>query len=185
MIQNVQNRLFLLYEKRYCATMSNPTLIARLIPKASKSIIGKDKSKARLSMARLLDAWEEIIAPENPHAIRPIRVGWKWRGEGAEKVIEGTLHIAAPSAMATKLKFQEAVIIGRINRLFGMPANACVKKIDISHDRAAAPTSRKTTKKQVSNLPDDLKSTIEAIEDPVLKARLEGLAKAMEADNAQ
>lgn len=164
--------------------MSGPTLIAKIVPKASKAIMGKDKSKARLSMARLIDQWEEIIAPEDPTLVRPIRVGWKWpkegRGEGAAKITEGTLYIAAPSAIATKLSFQEAIIVGRVNRLFGMPANACIKRISLSHDKLSAPL-KKTYRPRLP-VSEETQAALDAVQDPVLKERLAGLAAAMASD---
>lgn len=157
--------------------MSGPTLIARVVPRISKKILGKHKSSARLSMSRLMDSWEEIIAPEDPLAIRPVRVGWRKTDAGGE----GTLYIAAPSALATKLKFQESVISGRINRLFGLPDNGRITRIAISHDKVEAPHARPKRPKNVSLSPETAQ-TLEAVEDPVLREKLSGLAKAMEAD---
>lgn len=160
--------------------MSGPTLIAKLLPGASKALMGRHKSKARLSMARLIDQWEEIIAPEDPNIVRPVRVGWKWKGEGADKITEGTLYIAAPSALATKITFQEAIIIGRVNRLFGMSGNTCVKRISLSHDKLSPPLKKSYRTK--GTVPADTVDKLDKIEDPVLRARLENLAQAMESD---
>lgn len=157
--------------------MSGPTLIARIVPRASKAIMGKDKSKARLSMARLVDQWPDIIAPEDPTLVRPIRVGWKWRGGGAGKIIEGTLYIAAPSAIATKLTFQEAIIVGRVNRLFGLPENACIKRISLSHDKLSTPLKRSYRPKVPVSA--DIQGKLDAIHDPVLRERLLSLAASM------
>lgn len=164
--------------------MSGPTLIAKLLPKASKSIMGKDKSRARLSMARLVEGWEEIIAPEDPMSIRPVRVGWKWRGEGAERVYEGTLHIAAPSALAMKLSYQESIIVGRVNRLFGLPENGCIKRISLSHDRLAPPLKKAYRPKTGGVTSPETREKLEAVTDPVLRERLSGLAAAMEGRDA-
>ena len=160
--------------------MSGPTLIAKIVSRASKAIMGKDKSKARLSMARLIDQWPEIIAPEDPTLVRPIRVAWKWRGEGADKITEGTLHIAAPSAIATKLSFQESIITGRVNRLFGMPANSCVKRIALSHDKRSAPL--KKAYRALIPVSVETQGTLDAVQDPVLKEKLSKLASAMASD---
>ena len=155
--------------------MSGPTLIAKIVPKASKAIMGRDKSRARLSLARLIDQWEDIIAPEDPLIVRPIRVSWKKTGVAENR--EGTLHIAAPSAIATKLTFQEAIIVGRVNRLFGMPETACLKRIALSHDKLAAPM-KKAYRPKVP-MSDDTRQVVENVQDPVLKERLKGLAEAM------
>lgn len=157
--------------------MAGPTLIARAVPKASKAIMGKDKSKARISMARVADQWEEIIAPEDPMLIRPVRISWKWQGEGDAKTSEGTIHIAAPSALATKLKFQEAIIVGRLNRIFGLNPRYAMKRIALSHDRIAPPLKRRTRQKGV--IEPDTALALKNIEDPVLRERLAGLAEAM------
>jgi hypothetical protein len=158
--------------------MSGPTLIAKILPRASQAIMGKDRSKARLSIARLIDQWEHIIAPEDPLIVRPIRVGWKKTGNGEER--EGTLYIAAPSAIATKLTFQEAIIVGRVNRLFGMPASASVRRIALSHDRLSTPL-KKSYRPKVP-MAEDTRQVVENIEDPVLREMLKGLAEAMAGD---
>lgn len=158
--------------------MSGPTIIARVVPRISKKLLGKHKSSARISMARLLDGWEDLIAPEDPMQVRPIRFGWKKTDTGSE----GTLYLTAPSALATKLKFQEAVIVGRINRLFGLPENGKVARISVTHGaQTAIPV--KPRKKQIKPPSEDMQKTLEAIEDPVLRERLAGLASAMEADS--
>lgn len=137
--------------------------------------MGKDKSKARLSIARLIDQWPDIIAPEDPTIVRPIRVGWKKTGEGENR--EGTLYIAAPSAVATKLTFQEAIIVGRVNRLFGMPPGACVKRISLAHDKLSAPLKRSYRAKGV--VTPDTQVKLQEIKDPVLRERLSKLAQSM------
>jgi hypothetical protein len=136
--------------------------------------MGKYKSKARLSLARLIDQWEEIIAPENAMVVRPIRVGWK---KIEDKVFEGTLYIASPSAIATKLTFQEAIIVGRVNRLFGLPPSYCIKRIALSHDKLSAPLKKHYRTK----VPVDAKTkeALDKIEDPVLRERLASMAQAM------
>jgi hypothetical protein len=154
--------------------MSQPTLIARIVPRVSKKMFGKYKSGARVTMSRLLDAWEEIVAPEDALAIRPVRVTWKKTDTGSE----GTLHMAAPSALAAKLVYQEAVITGRVNRLFGLPEYGLVKRIAVTHDRQAA-IPAKAHKKPKMPLSDDTQKTLDTIEDPVLKDRLKSLAEAM------
>ena len=57
--------------------MSGPTLIAKIVPRATKKILGKDKSKARISMPRLFDQWQHIITPADPSVVLPNRITWK------------------------------------------------------------------------------------------------------------
>lgn len=159
--------------------MSGPTSIAKLVPRAGKAIMGKDRSKARLSIARLIDGWADIIAPEDPLIVRPIRVGWKKPAKDSE-IREGILYVAAPSALAPKLTFQEAIIIGRVNRLFGMPDNACIHKMVLSHDRLAAPLKKNYRPKLPVSA--DAQASVDAVADPVLRERLAGLASAMASD---
>ncbi len=158
--------------------MSGPTLIANILPRASKAILGKDKSRARLSMARLIDQWAEIIAPEDPLLVRPVRVGWKKiPGEEGQKASEGTLYITAPSALAPKITFQETIIVARVNRLFGLAPHASVRRINLSHDRLAAPL-KKAYRAKIP-MGDDTRALLETVDDPVLRERLSGLADAM------
>ncbi len=156
--------------------MSGPRLIAKILPNASRAIMGRDRSKARLSIARLIDQWDAIIAPEDPLSVRPVRVGWKKTGDGDTR--EGTLYIVAPSAIATKLTFQEAIIVGRVNRLFGLPENARLRRISISHDRISPPPARRRYRPKVP-MGEDTRNIVENIEDPVLRETLKGLAEAM------
>lgn len=157
--------------------MSGPTLIARVMPRVSKKMLGKHKSGARVSMARLMDSWPDMVTPEDPMIVRPVRVSWKKTENGSE----GTLHIAAPSAMATKLKFQEAVIVGRVNRLFGLPVNGAIMRVAITHDKMAAPAI-KARKSGKSIVTPEIQKSLEYIEDPVLREKLSTLAAAMDAD---
>ncbi len=161
--------------------MSGPTLIARMIPKVSKRILGKDRSKARLSFARMLDQWEEIIAPEDPLSVRPMRVGWRTRMEGERKISEGTLYVNAPSALAVTLSYQQAVIVGRVNRLFGLPEGGQVTRLSIVHDAPQMPPPRPRRKAE-GRIDAATQTVLDHIEDPVLRERLASLARAMDAD---
>lgn len=156
--------------------MSGPTLIAKIVPRATKKIFGKDKSKARISMPRLLDRWAEIIAPEDPSCVLPARITWK---KLDEKLSAGTLHLFAPSALAAKLMYQEKIIIERVNRLFGLPDHACIKRMVVAHNGAAATRLPAPLKKKKGLMDAETAKKLESIEDPVIRARLESLARAM------
>lgn len=159
--------------------MAQPTLIARIVPRISKKMLGKYRTGARVSMPRLLEGWAEVIAPEDPVAIQPVRVTWKKLDDGSS---EGVLHIAAPSALAARLSYQQAVIVARVNRLFGLPEKGSVRRIALTHDRVAAPAPARPRRVVAVPVPEDMARSVEAVEDPVLRERLLELARAMAAD---
>ena len=158
--------------------MSGPTLIAKIVPKATKTIFGKDKSKARISMPRLLDRWAEVIAPEDPSSVLPSRISWK---KLDEKTSTGTLHVTAPSALAAKLMYQEKIIVERVNRLFGLPPYACLSRLTVTHQTGTSKLPA-PIKKNRANIDAQTAEKLAKIDDPVLRERLESLARAMPAD---
>lgn len=158
--------------------MSHPTLISHLLHRAGKKIFGKAKSSARITMPRLLEAWNEIIAPDDSSQILPSRITWKKVETGGSA---GTLHILAPSAFAAKIMYREKIIVERINRTFGLPATSCLTRMAVTH---SSQTPKKfTPPKKVGTVTSDTLEHLAKIEDPVLREKLESLARSMASKN--
>lgn len=146
--------------------------------------MGKSTSKARVTLAGLMDKWPDIIAPEDPLKIMPERVSWRTETKNAEgKTLSasGTLHILAPSAFAAKLMYQEAVIIERVNRMFGLPVTYQIKRLSITHHQGQSVQRRPKVQGQGGDkaLDEETARKLSDIEDPVIRATLTALARAM------
>jgi len=108
--------------------------------------------------------------------VLPNRITWK---KLDEKTSAGTLHVFAPSALAAKLMYQEKIIIERVNRLFGLPDHACLRKMMVAHGGNATGKLPAPLKKKKGIIDAETAKKLDSVEDPVLKARLEALARSM------
>lgn len=158
--------------------MSQPTLISHLLHRAGKKIFGKEISRARITMPRLLEAWTDLIAPDDATQILPSRIVWKKNPDGTSS---GTLHILAPSALAAKLMYRERIIIERVNRAFGLPPNSCLSRMAVTHSSQSA--RKFTPPPKPVNISADTAEHLAKIEDPVLREKLESLARSMASKN--
>lgn len=129
-------------------------------------------------MPRLLDDWAELITPDDASQILPSRITWKKLDEENRA---GTLHVLAPSALAAKLMYRERIIVERVNRTYGLPANACITRMAVIH---SSQTPRKfTPPKKAADIDADTALRLSKIEDPVLREKLESLARSMASKN--
>lgn len=162
--------------------MSQLTPISHLLHKAGKKIFGKQKSRARITLPRLLELWEDIIAPDDATQILPSHITWK---KLEEKVFAGTLYITAPSAIAAKIMYRERIIIERVNRTFGLPDYGRITRLSVTH--ASIATKKFTPPPAASTASGAISSDTEAhlakVDDPVLREKLTSIARAMASKN--
>jgi hypothetical protein len=121
----------------------------------------------------LFERWADIVGPAYARHCRPLRLKYP-RGQKDQ----GTLAIAATSALAPMLRHVEAQVIERTNRILG---HAAVAKISIEQGEvmAAAPDPAPLP----VPIPDTTRSTLKEIADPELRATLESLAQALATSN--
>ncbi len=143
------------------------------MPSIMKQLGASAEAKKSASLIRLINHWSDIVGAEMAGKTMPLRISYsqqKDRNTGEQEKIM-ILKMKAESAIGTKMAMREAIILERLNRLFGVTN---FKKLDITLGRissiASAPVQR-SLKPYKIDLPD--------IEDPILKSRLESLGQAV------
>ncbi|MCA1749448.1 MAG: DUF721 domain-containing protein [Parasphingopyxis sp.] len=91
----------------------------------------------------------------------------------------GVLQLTVSGAHATMMQHVEPAIIDRVNRFFGYPA---VARIAIRQGQVAPLEQRETRVKRQLRVVPETSESLREIEDPELRACLEGLAGALSAD---
>lgn len=117
----------------------------------------------------LIERWGEIVGPTYARHCRPLRLRFA-RGS----TDQGTLAIAATSALAPMLHHVEAQIIERANRILGYAAVA-----RISIEQGAAMVAPPPPAPIPGPLPESARSSLRQIDDPELRATLQSLAEAL------
>ena len=143
------------------------------MPSVMNKLGGAAEAKKSASIIRLINHWPEIIGQEMTSKTSPIRITFKQqknRETGEQEKIR-VLKLKAESAIGTSIAMREAIILDRLNRLFGTDN---FKKLDIVQGTVTALQKQKTKK------PDrhyDIE--LPEIDDLVLKSRLESLGQAV------
>jgi hypothetical protein len=121
------------------------------------------------TQAALIERWAEIVGPAYARHCRPLRLRFP-RGQKDQ----GTLAIAATSALAPMLAHVQPQIIERANRILG---HAAVARIVVEQGEAMAPPPAPPL--APAPIPEATRSTLKDIADPDLRATLESLAQAL------
>lgn len=106
------------------------------------------------------ERYAEVSAPESirfPHGRRS----------------DGVLRLTVSGAHATMMQHIEPEIIERVNRFFGYPA---VARVSIQQGHPPEPARTRKAPPSLRAIPDSLGDSLREIEDPELRACLEGLA---------
>lgn len=151
--------------------------LSRLVPRATKSLIGKKQGKAeQATIARLVMHWADIIGPEMADKSVPAGIFWR----KAEEQSHGTLQVETTSANAARLAHQEAMVAARANRIFGYTEDGPrrITRLQIIHAGERLKPKKKAPRAKGLLTREDMNIT-GAVADPVLKERLEALASAM------
>lgn len=137
------------------------------------SVGGQVFRRFGFTQSLLIERWPEIVGPAYARHCRPLRLRFP-RGQKEQ----GTLAIAATSAVAPMLRHVEAQLIERANRVLGYAAVARLA-IEQGELMAAAPAPPPPP----APIPDTARSTLKDIADPELRATLESLAQALATSN--
>ncbi len=86
---------------------------------------------------------------------------------------DGVLRLTVSGAHATMMQHIEPEIIERVNRFFGYPA---VARISIQQGHPPEPARKRKARPSLRAIPDSLGDSLREVEDPELRACLEGLA---------
>ena len=134
---------------------------------------GHQKAGNGYSIIRLLTQWNELVGPELAPHTRPLKIihkKQKNRNTGElEQII--SLKIMAEGSFGTVIAMRQAVILDRLNRLYGTDRfrHLLIEHGTVSHMHQTPKT--KILKHYSLELPE--------IDDPVLKSRLESLGQAV------
>jgi hypothetical protein len=139
------------------------------VPRIAAPILGK----RGLGEAQLIAEWASIIGPALAEHASPDRLSFT-RGERRD----GTLHLRVASAAALEIQHREPQIIERINAFFGYRAVARLRLVHAPPNTAARtapprPLPLAARERQM------LDQRLTGIEDPELRAALEGLGAAI------
>lgn len=146
--------------------------ISKLLPGLMTKIGGAAQAKSAASIIRIHQHWGEVIGQELASRAAPVKITGKRRKnrETGENETYLSLKIKTESALATMLAMRQAIILERLNSLFGHDK---FQELKIEHGFIA----RKTKAKSKPAGRFDL--NLQGIDDPVLKARLESLGQAV------
>lgn len=143
------------------------------MPSLLKTLGASNGGKNAATIIRLMTHWPEIIGAELADKASPRKIisrKQKNRVTGETEQIT-VLKITAEGAYGTTIAMREAVIVDRLNRLFGTDM---FRAITIEHGAVIPKTKTPRPAPQAPcriDLPD--------IDDPVLKNRLESLGQAV------
>lgn len=115
--------------------------------------------------------WAEIVGEQYARYSTPEGIAFP-----AGKKAGGTLKVVVTGSFAPLLRHVEPQVIERVNRFFGY---AAVARLALRH--GDLPTVRRRTPQAPQPLGAETEATLRDIADPELRARLEGLARALSA----
>ncbi len=155
----------------------------RPLSESTSRIAGKTFSRKYIALGRLVNQWDEIMGEQFASLAQPVKLNYRKNGR-SKKESYITLDIATSAANATLLSYQKGVILERINSLFG---NNWIK--DIRFVASVLTDVPLKPKKIIPPLTGDekkyLSETLDQIEDPDIKEKLESLGKAIITDNKE
>lgn len=157
------------FDQRHFATSP----LSQVMPGLMQTLGIAAEAKKSVSMIRLINQWASIVGQDFAQRCTPLKIIYrkqKCRKTGDISTVS-LLRLQCDNALGTVLAMREAIIVDRLNRLFG---TSQFTGIQIEHGytpASPAPQKRSEPRHFELNLPD--------IDDPVLKSRLESLGQAV------
>lgn len=145
-------------------------------------IAGAAFARKYVLLGRIVSHWPEIVGQEFAARASPEGLRYQRSGKGDDKQTRVFLDIAATSADAAQLVYQQDLLLERMNRLFG---ERLVNGVRFVHKPANQP--RKPLSSNKKPLTEDEKNTLSGmlgvVEDPEIRAGLENLGREIFMDN--
>lgn len=149
--------------------MYKPRSLADAVDKVARQSAGRDWEL----YAGLLKHWAEIVGAEYSKVSTPVKISFPYRsGEALRK--DGVLTVRLPKGLAMEFSFKADLIRQRINAYLGYEAFARV-----ALDAASVPLPVKSERKTDPKALESFKAQAASVEDPELRAALEGFGRAM------
>lgn len=154
--------------------------IMRPLSEATSRIASKTFSRKYIALGRLVNQWDEIMGAQFASRAQPLKLNHRKNGRSKNDSYV-VLDIATSAANATLLNYQKGVILERINSLFG---NNWIKDIRFVASELAddPPEFKKIPTPLTGDEKKYLLETLDQIEDPDIKEKLESLGKAIITD---
>lgn len=135
--------------------------------------------KKYILLGRIVEQWEDIIGASLAQKAVPVKI--RYRKTPKSKKPEAFLDVAASSADSTMLHYQKDLICERINQIFGEPLIKGVRFVTVASNINALRPQPKA--KKPKPLPPEalakLGESLQVIDDPDIKARLQRLGQAI------
>lgn len=162
-----------------------PVMALRPIAHALPHVAEQAFSRKYVLLGRIVTQWPDIVGAEFagravPAAIRRHRAG----KEGKDQKMRVCLEIAATSADAARLVYQQDLLLERMNRIFGERLIDFIKFVHLPANSSACPPPR-YRKPLTENQKKALSVMLEGIEDEGIRAALETLGTAVLRENNQ
>lgn len=148
----------------------------RPVSEAVLKLAGAAFSRKYVLLGRIVSHWAEIVGPDFAARAAPDGLHYRRSGKGEDKKTSVFLDIAATSADAAQLVYQQDLILERMNRIFG---ERLVEGVRFVHKPANQ--SRKPLSSKKKPLTEDEKNTLSGllggVDDPEIRAGLESLGR--------
>lgn len=157
----------------------------RSLAHALPAVAQKAFSRKYVLLGRIVTQWPEIAGTEFagravPAAIRRSRAG----KDGENQKMRVCLEIAATSADAARLVYQQDLLLERMNRIFGERLVDSIKFVHLPANSGASPPPR-YRKPLTESQKKTLSQMLEGVEDEGIRAALETLGSAVLRENNQ
>ncbi len=154
----------------------------RPLSESTARIASKNFSRKYIALGRISKQWVDVMGVEFADKAQPLKINY--RKATKNKSATATLDIATSSSYATILPYQKGVILERINRLFG--DNWITDIRFIASEISETPLLKKKiitplTRAEKTYLSD----TLNQVDDPEFREKLESLGKALLTDIKQ
>ena len=128
-------------------------------------------------LTTLIANWQDVCGAEYKDMTLPYKIVWakKQHRQNDDKK-QACLHILCPDAFKTKLMYQEAVWLDRINRVVGSPIFNRLQTRHHDDWKPPAATIKSPGRKTRDNGFDDI---LDAVHDPDLKRSLQRISQAI------
>lgn len=151
-------------------------MVFRPVSEPISKLAGAAFSRKYVLLGRIMTHWAEIVGKDFAARATPEALRYQRSGKGDTKQVKVFLDIAATSADAAQLIYQQDLLIERMNQIFG---ETLVNGVRFIHKPANQ--IRKPLAPKKKPLTDDEKNTLSSmlngIEDPDIRMGLESLGR--------
>lgn len=149
--------------------------MSKVLPSIMKTLGASAEARKSISIIRIMNHWETLVGQDLAIKSSPEKTIYrkqKCKQTGELQTVT-CLKIKCDGAVGTVIAMREAIILERLNRMFG---TSSFVSLSIEHGYIAPALASKTSNKPA---PRHFELDLPEIDDPVLKSRLESLGQAV------